>query len=64
MFLHDSHSHRKEIGMEHFICIRIAKKLGSPNIPNLQYDSERLHQLTASAVVSLVISLFHCFRLL
>ena len=33
MFLHDSHSYREEIGTEHSIRIRIAKKFGSPNIP-------------------------------
>ena len=33
--IRDLHSHRKEIGTEHFIRIRIAKIFGSPNIPTL-----------------------------
>ena len=35
MFLHNSHSHREEIGTEHLIRIQIAKKFGYPNIPTL-----------------------------
>ena len=34
MFLHDSHSHRSEIGTEYLIRIRIIQKFGSPNIPS------------------------------
>ena len=33
IFLHNLHSHHEEIGTENLICIRIAKKFGSPNIP-------------------------------
>ena len=39
MFLHNLHSHCEEIGTEHLIRIRIAKKFGSPNIPNSSFLS-------------------------
>ena len=41
MFLHDSHSHRSEIGTEYLIRIRIVQKFGSPNIPNVCKQTQK-----------------------